>query len=230
MSDTPSAVMLFAAGLGTRMGALTATQPKPLIKVAGRALIDRALDVIEAAQVPRIVANLHHKPDMLAAHLAGRGIEFSYEIPDLLETGGGLRKALPLLGTGPVYTLNPDAVWTGSNPLNQLKSIWDPDKMDALLLLISPDQAMGYKGKGDFHLSTQGQITRAPGLVYSGTQIIKTGGLHAINKTAFSLNELWDQLIANGRIFGLLHQGGWCDVGHPAGIIAAEHLLQAQDV
>ncbi|NHX27574.1 NTP transferase domain-containing protein, partial [Escherichia coli] len=132
MQDHPDAVMLFAAGRGTRMGALTATCPKPLIKVGDKALIDHALTQIDAHGPARIVANTHHLGDQVAAHLSDRpDIALSDESDNLLETGGGLRKALPLLGAGPVFTVNSDAVWTGPSPLTTLANVWNPDKMDA---------------------------------------------------------------------------------------------------
>lgn len=217
------AVMLFAAGFGTRMGALTADTPKPLVQVAGRPLIDHALDV--AAGAKRIVANVHYKPDALAAHLKARGVMVSHEDP-ILETGGGLRAALPLLGQGPVMTLNTDAVWTGPNPLDQLAALWDDTRMDGLLLLL-PDAAVG-KPAGDFVMDDKGRLTRAKGArgsVYLGAQILRTEGLSAITETVFSLNLLWDRMIGTGRLFGAVHRGGWCDVGHPAGIAEAEALL-----
>lgn len=221
------AVMLFAAGFGTRMGALTADRPKPLVQVAGRPLIDHALEVAAGARLgaKRIVANVHYKPDALVAHLQARGVAISHE-DVILETGGGLRAALPLLGHGPVMTLNTDAVWTGANPLDQLGAVWDAARMDGLLLLL-PDAAAG-KGAGDFVMDDEGRLTRAKGArgaVYLGAQIVRTDGLFDIKETVFSLNLLWDRMIAEGRLFGVVHRGGWCDVGHPAGIAEAEALL-----
>lgn len=221
--------MLFAAGRGTRMGALTETRPKPLIEVAGRPLIDHALALADAAGARPIVVNLHYLSDQIARHLAARPIALSHE-PVLLETGGGLRQALPKLGAGPVMTLNADAVWTGANPLQQLASAWDGDRMDALLLLAPRAQTRGHSGRGDFLLDSEGRIRRAAGAeapVYLGAQIIRTEGLAEIAEDVFSLNRLWDNLIARGRAFGLIHQGGWCDVGRPEGIGEAEALLKA---
>lgn len=220
--------MLFAAGLGTRMGALTATRPKPLIPVAGKPLIDHALHLADDAGVTRIVANSHYLPDPIEAHLAPRNIPVSREEPHILETGGGLKRALPLLGESPVLTLNTDAVWTGLNPLSQLLSAWDGDRMDALLLLLPPDRATGHTGHGDFLMAADGRLVRAKGAtgpVYLGAQIIRTEGLADISDEVFSLNLLWDRLIAKGRLYGLIHQGGWCDVGRPEGIALAETLL-----
>jgi len=222
----PAALMLFAAGFGTRMGALTADRPKPLIEVAGRPLIDHALDLVAAAGVPRTVVNTHYRADQLAAHLAGRpGIAISHEAPDILDTGGGLRQALPLLASDPVYTLNSDAVWTGAKPLGELACAWDPDRMDGLLLLIDRGRAHGHKGRGDFLPDADGRLARGPGGIYSGAQILKTATLADIPDRVFSLNRLWDRMIAEGRLYGLIHDGGWCDVGHPGGIAEAEALL-----
>lgn len=219
--------MLFAAGFGSRMGALTTNRPKPLIEVAGKPLIDHALNLADAAGIAKIVVNLHYLGDQIAGHLQNRDILFSWERDQILETGGGLRAALPLLGDGPVLTLNTDAVWSGQNPLTQLLIAWDPAKMDALLLLLPAENALGHSGKGDFHLDPQGRISRASGgnaPIYLGAQILKTQGLSAISEPVFSLNRLWDIAIANNRAYGLIHQGGWCDVGHPEGIALAESL------
>ncbi len=226
--------MVFAAGFGTRMGALTAQLPKPLIKVAGKPLIDHALDLAGAAGAAPVVVNLHYLADQLTQHLQRRDVQTSVEAGQILETGGGLRKALPLLGSGPVMTLNSDAIWTGQNPLAQLAAQWDPARMDALLLLLPADKATGHKGRGDFLLSADGRIARAngaPGLTYLGAQILRTEGLALVDQEVFSLNILWDQMIAEGRAYGVLHQGGWCDVGRPEGIAEAEAMLdEAGDV
>lgn len=221
--------MLFAAGFGTRMGVLTATSPKPLIKVAGKALIDHALDIIEATDLNTVVVNSHYLPEMLSAHLANRNIILSHE-PEILETGGGLRQALPLLGSDPVFTFNTDAIWTGKNPLATLTAAWDPEKMDALLLLVSPENAQGYTRNGDFLQAPDGSIKPGPGMVYTGAQIIKTDGLATVQDNKFSLHALWDQMYDNGRIFGVTHTSGWCDVGTPAGINIAEKMLGDQHV
>jgi MurNAc alpha-1-phosphate uridylyltransferase len=220
--------MLFAAGFGTRMGALTATRPKPLIPVAGKPLIDHALTLAVDAGITRIVANTHYLPDQITAHLAPRGIALSYETPNILETGGGLKAALPLLGGNPVLTLNTDAVWTGANPLSQLIATWDAARMDGLLLLLPAARATGHTGTGDFLMDADGRLTRAKGAagaVYLGAQMLRTDGLSDISEKVFSLNLLWDRMIAEGRLFGLIHQGGWCDVGRPEGIAQAEALL-----
>lgn len=226
-------LMIFAAGFGTRMGALTANRPKPLIEVAGKPLLDHALELGAAAQAAPVVVNTHYLSAQIAQHLSGRPISISDESDVILETGGGLRKALPMLGDGPVMTLNSDAVWTGQNPLAELIAHWDETRMDALLLLLPTAQALGHSGAGDFLVDTKGRITRAagrPGLVYLGAQILRTEGLTRIDKPVFSLNLLWDDMIANGRAFGVVHEGGWCDVGRPEGISQAETLLAAHYV
>ena len=231
MRPAPPPLMLFAAGLATRMGALTATRPKPLIEVAGKPLIDHALALCDDAGITRIVANTHYLPDQIESHLAPRRISISREEPRILETGGGLKRALPLLDGNPVLTLNTDAVWTGDNPLTQLLTAWDGDRMDGLLLLLPAEQATGHSGTGDFLMDGAGRLNRAkgaPGSVYLGAQIIRTDGLAAIDEDAFSLNRLWDRMIASGRLYGLVHKGGWCDVGRPEGISLAETLLRTK--
>ncbi len=229
MRPSPPPLMLFAAGFGTRMGALTAARPKPLIPVAGKPLIDHALALAEGAGLRRIVANTHYLPDQIAAHLAPRGIAISHEAGPILETGGGLKAALPLLGEGPVLTLNTDAVWTGHNPLSLLMAAWDDTRMDGLLLLLPADRACGHSGTGDFLMDASGRLSRAKGApapVFLGAQMLRTEGLAGIAEDVFSLNLLWDRMIARGRLFGLIHQGGWCDVGRPEGIAEAEALLR----
>ncbi|WP_282119811.1 nucleotidyltransferase family protein [Ruegeria atlantica] len=225
MTQDPEAVMLFAAGFGTRMGALTENRPKPLIKVAGRPLIDHALDLVNALQPKRIVANLHYLPDQLEAHLVPKGVLLSHEKPEILETGGGIRAALPLLGSHPVYTLNPDAIWSGPNPLTMLREAWNPDHMDALLMCVPVDQTVGHIGKGDFTADENGRIVRGGSLIYGGAQIMKSEGLMDIPEKAFSLNVLWDRLQRQDRLFALTYPGRWCDVGHPVGIALAEGLI-----
>lgn len=222
--------MLFAAGFGTRMGALTADRPKPLIPVAGTALIDHALGWVTAYDPETIVANLHYLPDQIEAHLEGRGIRFSHEVPDILETGGGLRAALPQLGPEPVFTMNTDAVWRGPNPLSFLAERWNPTEMDALLLCIPGDQALGHSGAGDFRIDKTGRATRGPGHIYSGLQIIRTDGLAAVSDRKFSLNLLWDEMLGRRRLFAASYPGQWCDVGQPESIPLAERLLEGGDV
>lgn len=222
--------MIFAAGRGTRMGELTQSTPKPLINVAGRALIDHALQLVDESPIENIIVNLHHLGDQIEHHLQRRDILFSREHDQLLETGGGLKKALTLLKTDEVVTLNSDAVWTGANPIPALLTAWDPDRMDALLMLVAPENAVGHKGKGDFLISPDGQLSRGAGMTYTGCQIIKTAAVREVDEHVFSLNTVWDQLLLQGRVFGIEHQGRWCDVGHPEGIALAEAMIGEPDV
>jgi N-acetyl-alpha-D-muramate 1-phosphate uridylyltransferase len=228
MPAYPFPLMLFAAGFGTRMGALTRDRPKPLIPVAGRALIDHALDVANDAGVARVVVNTHYRADLIAAHLADRKVAISHEADRILETGGGLKAALPLLGEGPVAILNSDGIWTGANPLRTLAAAWDPGRMEALLLLLPLAKTRAHGPKGDFRVDAEGRLSRGSGgedNVYIGAQIINPDRLCAIPDDVFSLNRVWDQIIEAGTAFGVLHPGDWCDVGHPGGIAEAEQLL-----
>lgn len=219
----PDAVMLFAAGLGTRMAPLTDHVPKPLIAVGGLPLIDHALAQVDGAGVGRVVVNLHYKAGMIRAHLEARpDVQFSDESAEILETGGGLKAALPLLGSEPVYTMNTDAVWSGNNPLTELAEAWDPTRMGACLLLAHRDDAVGHQGQGDFDLMDDGRITRGGPYVYTGVQITETGRIAAMTEAKFSLNRVWDQMAAERRLFGTKHRGGFCDVGRPDAIALAE--------
>lgn len=224
----PQALMLFAAGFGTRMGSLTTHQPKPMIRVAGRPLIDHAVAQTQDVALSQTVVNTHYLPEQVEEHMHGRAA-ISREEPDLLDTGGGLRQALPLLGHGPVFTMNTDAVWTGPTALKQLEQAWNPDAMDALLLLVPKPRAIGHKGSGDFVIAADGRLSRGQGHIYTGAQIIRTDLLHGIQQKVFSLNLLWDAMLTRGRVFGVVHQGGWCDVGSPAGIELAESMLHEEN-
>jgi len=230
MPKPPFPALMFAAGFGTRMKHLTKDQPKPMIPVAGRPLIDHTLDLVRGAGCRPVAANLHYKPQVLQNHLADRDVICIVEHPQILETGGGLRGALPHLGAGPVITLNTDAIWAGPNPLPLLIDAWNPDGMDALLMTVPLAHAKGHSGQGDFARDAAGRLTRGPGAVYGGVQIIKTDALAHVTEDAFSLNVLWDKMLAQGRVFGLTYPGKWCDVGHPDGITLAEQMLDAPDV
>jgi MurNAc alpha-1-phosphate uridylyltransferase len=223
--------MIFAAGLGTRMGALTRDRPKALIEVGGLALIDHALAIVRAAGVARIVVNAHAHAGLLAAHLARVAPDaLIAREPALLETGGGLKAALPLLGPGPVFTLNADVVWRGPNPLAALADTWDAGRMGALLALVPLGAARGHAGAGDFEIDAAGRLTRrghAPtaAFVYAGAQIIEPAALDPFPTGAFSLNRVWDGLRAEGRLAGRVWSGGWVDVGRPEGVALAEAEL-----
>lgn len=221
-------LMIFAAGRGTRMGALGTTRPKAMISVAGRPLIDHALTIARGAHAHPIVVNTHHHADQITAHLAGAtDITLTHE-PTLLETGGGLKAAQNLLGQGPAFTLNADAVWKGENPLTQLATGFDPAKMDALLLLAPTSSALA-SGPGDFSLNDgklvrRGASASAP-FIYTGAQIIRPELANHVQKSVFSMNILWDEIIAAGRAYGLVMQGDWRDVGTPEALAAAETWL-----
>ncbi len=217
--------MLFAAGLGTRMRPLTDTRAKPLIEVAGKPLIDHALALCQNGPVGQIVVNVHHHADQMRRHLVQAGVLISDESEKLLETGGGLRHALPLLGPDPVFTLNTDMVWNGANPLRLLEQHWANSRADALLLVQHVNRVYGRTGAGDFSIDGQGQLTRGGDYLYLGAQIIRTNGIRTIDAEAFSLNVLWEEIAARGRLYGAVYTGDWCDVGTPAGITAAERML-----
>lgn len=219
------AILLFAAGLGTRMGPLVLDRPKPLVPVAGKPLIDHALDLTDVPQIGTRVVNVHYKGDMLRDHLSSRNITFSDESNRLLETGGGLAQARPLLGSGPVLTLNTDAVWHGPNPITALLAAWR-DHMEALMLMVPRSHAFGHKGNGDFIIGPDGRMQRGPGDVYTGLQMIRTERLSDIHETAFSMNVFWNQINARGGLFGARYSGQWCDVGHPGAISLAEDMLK----
>lgn len=215
---TPAA-MIFAAGFGTRMGELTRHMPKPMLSLAGRPLIDYSIDHLRNAGVTTIVANTHYLAERIEPHLETAGIKISNETT-ILETGGGLSAALPLLGTNPVITVNPDVAWKGQNPVVQLLENWRDD-MQALLMLVPSPQG---SRTDDFSLE-QGEIRRNGGFRYTGLQMIRTDGLASIKDTAFSLNVYWDQLAASGPIHGCVYDGRWLDVGTPQGLYEAETLI-----
>ena len=216
--------MLFAAGLGTRMMPLTKTRPKPLVEVAGRPLINHAIDIAHEAGIRKIVANTHHWSEMLESHLDGTGVTTIFE-PELLDTGGGVLNALPFLGADIVITLNTDSVWRGDNPITTLLTAWRPDRMEAMLLLVRHARASGYVGAGDFRKDAEGRLLRGPGFVYTGAQIMKTERLSAVRSTTFSLNLVWDRMMDEGTLFGFEYGGAWCDVGRPECIDLAEGIL-----
>lgn len=225
MAKTPFPVMIFAAGFGRRMGALTKDKPKPLVPVKGRALIDYAVDIARESGAQTILVNLHYKHQMLADHLRDAPVQTRLELPDILETGGGLKAALPQLGAGPVVTINSDAIWQGENPIAALRARWQPERMEALLLCIERTRAHGHSGAGDFSLAENGCLQLGGNLIYTGVQIIKTEGLMDIEQRAFSLNLLWAQMIERQGVYGAVYRGNWCDVGHPEGLACAQNML-----
>ena len=223
--------MIFAAGFGTRMGALTRSRPKALIEVGGRPLLDRALHVARAAGAAPIVVNAHYRAEQIADHLAALpDIRLSREAPGILETGGGLKAARPAMGAAAeAWTLNPDAVFTGPNPLATLAAAWRPGPMGALLLLVPLARAIGRVGGGDFAIDADGRLQRSPeGAVYTGAQIVSLDAACAVADAAFSMGRVWDALAREGRLFGVLHAGGWADVGRPEAIAPAEAMLRGR--
>ena len=221
MTDAPLSILLFAAGLGTRMAPLTDSRPKPLIEVAGRTLLDHALDLCGGL---RVVVNSHYLADQIAEHLHGSDVLISHETDRPLETGGGLKRALPLLTSNPVFTLNTDAVWQGADPVDVLSRRWELG-MEALLLLIPRRNATGHVGSGDFDLDETGRIVRGTDFVYSGLQIIRTDRLKEIPAEAFSMWALWTGMIERRTMFGYVYGVRWCDVGRPESIEIAEEML-----
>jgi MurNAc alpha-1-phosphate uridylyltransferase len=227
--------MLLAAGIGKRMRPLTATRPKPLVRVAGKPLIDYSLDKLVEAGVRRAVVNVHYLPDQLVAHLGGRRapeIAISDETGALLETGGGLVRALPLIGAETFFCLNTDAIWLDGprNVFAALSDAWDDERMDALLLVVSHARAGHFAGMGDFHLDPLGRITRRkPGrvapFIYTGIQIVSQRLLRDAPEGAFSTGVLWDRAIAQGRLYGVSHTGLWFEVGSPDMIAPTEAAL-----
>ncbi len=222
----PEAVMIFAAGFGTRMMPLTAEKPKPMVRVNGRPMIDHALDLARNAGAKTIVCNLHYKSEVLAAHLAGKNVLTVTEWPEILDTGGGLKNARAHFKNDTAWTMNPDAIWQGVNPLTFAAEHWDPGKMDALLVCLEPKNAQNSDSLGDFTIENDGLLKRGTGVVYGGVQILKLDTLDGEPRSVFSLNTVWDKLIEKGRCCGAIYPGKWCDVGTPEGLEVAERLLQ----
>ena len=236
MSAKIESAMVMAAGLGKRMRPLTATRPKPLVRVAGKALIDHSLDRIEAAGIGHVVVNVHYLADALEAHLAAQKRPFTIAVSDereqLLETGGGMVKALPQLRGDPILIVNSDNIWTDGpqDSIRHLARHWDGERMDALLLLIRQASASGHGGRGDFHMDPAGKLSRRkPGhiapFVYTGIQLISRRFLDNAPEGPFSTMVFWERAIAAGRLYGLSHMGQWFDVGTPASIAPTEAAL-----
>lgn len=233
----PETAMVMAAGLGKRMRPLTATRPKPLVEVAGKALIDHVFNRLRSAGVKRAIVNVHYLADALEAHLDNRvkGIEIqvSDERSQLMETGGGIVQARDLLGDKPFIVVNSDNLWVDgpADAIRLLGARWDDAAMDALLLLVPLAQAHNHGGQGDFHLAPDGRITkrRQPGrpapFVYTGVQILSPRVIADWPEGPFSTNLFWDRAIAAGRAYGLVHQGLWFDVGTPEAIGRTEAML-----
>ncbi|MCJ2026065.1 nucleotidyltransferase family protein [Methylobacterium sp. J-067] len=242
MSDAPETpitrAFVLAAGLGTRMRPVTDTLPKPLVAVAGKPLLDHALDRAAEAGLTDAVVNVHWLAEQIEAHLARRTgpprLTVSDEREALLETGGGIRKALPLMGAAPFVVLNSDSFWLeGPVPnLSRLIAAWDGARMDALLLVAPTTTSLGYEGAGDFLMAADGRLERrgerkvAP-FIYAGVAILKPALFADTPEGAFSLNRLFDKAIASERLFGMRLDGQWLHVGTPEAIRAAEERVRA---
>jgi len=236
-ADVPKTAMVMAAGLGKRMRPLTATRPKPLVEVAGRPLLDHVLERLKVAGVEKVVVNVHYLPGSIEAHLASKAHGLDVAISDerdlLLETGGGMVKAAPLIDADPFLVVNSDNLWVDgpADTLKLLASHWDSKRMDALLLLVPQARAQNHRGSGDFHMDRAGRLRRrekarvAP-FVFTGIQMVSKALLEGAPAGAFSTNILWDRAIEQGRCYGAVHQGLWFDVGTPKSIGETEAFLQ----
>lgn len=238
MGATLEAAMVLAAGLGTRLRPLTDKMPKPLVPVAGKPLIDHVLDRLVEASVSRAVINVHHLADQLTAHLAPRAtprIAISDEREHLLDSGGGVLKALPQLGPGPFLIHNCDSIWTEGEASNlaRLAGCWDETTMDCLLMLAPATASLGYQGRGDFVLEASGRLRRRGGehsapFAFTGVSIAHPRLFDGAPSGPFSLNRPWDAAIARGRAFGIVLEGHWMHVGHPAAVVAAEGWIHSR--
>lgn len=228
--------MVLAAGFGKRMLPLTADRPKPMVEVAGKTLIDRVLDRLARAGTARAVVNVHHFADLMIAHLASRSsprIEISDERGLLLETGGGIARAMKILGEKPFFLANSDSIWIeGAIPnLSRLAAAFDPSRMDGLLLLAPAAGALGYAGRGDFTMDAEGRLARrgeqevAP-FVYAGAAVLSPAMFRGAPEGAFPLNLLFRKSEAAGRLFGLRLDGMWMHVGTPEAIAQAEDAIR----
>jgi MurNAc alpha-1-phosphate uridylyltransferase len=227
--------MVLAAGLGKRMRPLTDTVPKPLVRVAGKALIDYVLDRLSDAGVTQAVVNVHYHAAQIEAHLEGRTrprIVISDEREEILDTGGGVVKALPHLGSAPFFHMNSDTLWIeGVTPnLSRLAAQFDAAGMDILLLLASTATSTGYEGRGDFNMAADGRLTRRPEreiapFVYAGAAVLSPAIFSDAPKGPFSLNRLFDRAAEAGRLYGLRLDGTWMHVGTPEAIAAAEAAI-----
>ncbi|HZU88016.1 MAG TPA: nucleotidyltransferase family protein [Stellaceae bacterium] len=238
MIAAPKSAMVLAAGLGTRLRPMTEHLPKPLIEVGGRPLIDHALDRLALAGVARVVVNAHYRAAMIAAHLAGRDhprIAISEE-PELLDTGGGVRRALPLLDET-FFVVNGDVLWLDSRDyaLSRLARAFDPERMDAVLLLQRTVGAVGYDGFGDYFFDAAGRPRRrrerevAPYL-FAGIQLLHRRLFDGVEDRVFSLVRLYDRAAAAGRLAAIVHDGEWYHVGTPEGLAATRERLASHRV
>ena len=237
MPTAPRTAMVLAAGLGERMRPLTDRMPKPLVPVAGKPLIDHVLDRLAAAGIERVVVNVHYLADLIERHLTGRTrpqIVISDERETLLNTGGGVVKALGVIGSEPFIHVNSDTIWIdGVKPnLERLAEAFDPARMDALLLLAPVSTSIGYSGRGDFTMATDGRLKRRPErdvapFVYAGAAILRPELFKDAPAGAFPLTALFNRAEESGRLHGLRLEGVWMHVGTPQAIAAAEAAIAA---
>lgn len=233
----PRNAMILAAGMGKRMRPITATTPKPLIEVNGQSLIDHGMDKLVEAGIKRCVVNVHYLADLVEAHVSRRKdleIAVSDERDELLETGGGIKKALPLLGDEPFVQLNADtSYWIeGVKPnLEHMIDAWDDSRMDILLLIAETVKSVGYGGRGDFDMDRDGRLTRrieksVTPFAYAGAAIIHPRLFEGAPDGAFSMNVLFDKAIEEGRLYGIQMEGIWLHIGTPEAITAAEYAVR----
>ncbi len=241
MGNKPSAnidrAMILAAGLGTRMRPITASVPKPLIEVAGKTLLDHALDALEKGGVKNTVINVHYLADQIESHVGQRtssNISISDERNELLDSGGGVKKAIKGFPDGPFFILNADSFWLDAGPstIGAMRNFWDEKSMDMALLLARREEAVGFDGQGDFfadgagHLTRRGDRETAP-YIYAGAIIARAEKLNAIKDRKFSLNRLFDDAISENRLFGYVLDGLWLHVGTPQAIDDAQDAISA---
>ena len=235
MSNGPTKAMIMAAGLGTRMRPLTNNCPKPLVKVQGKALIDHVIDRLVQTGVSQIVVNVHYRADMLEEHLSKRKdveIRISDERQELMDSGGGIYRALPLLADQPFFHVNADTVWVEGTgrALDRLKARWDPETMDALMLLAPTVNTVCYDGRGDFMMDAEGRLSRVPEhyvapFVWMSVEIVHPRLFDKAPGGKFSINPLWDIAIARGRLYGQRLDGVWMHIDRPDAVSASEAFL-----
>ncbi len=235
--NRPKRAMVLAAGLGKRLRPVTDTLPKPLIAVGGHSLLDWSIAHLADAGIETVVLNLHHLGPMIEAHLADQtdpAILYSHE-ESLLDTGGGITKALPMLGDDSFFAANGDSLWLNGphSALERMIETWDDARMDGLLMLHSTVEAYGYTGPGDFCVEPGGELTRRPEndvspYAYTGVQILHPRLFEGATAEPFSLNRLYDKAIAENRLFGMVHDGEWFHVGTPEGLAEAEAYMRVR--
>lgn len=228
--------MILAAGLGVRMRPLTLTTPKPLVKVGGKSLIEYAFDHLRGDGIERAVVNIHYHAEQIELWLGKQNsplVTISDERAELLDTGGGIAKALACLGKDPFFVLNSDSFWLDgtTRAMRRLRDQWDGARMDSLLLLCPATAAIGYDGRGDFHMEPEGRLKRrSPGsvapFVYAGCFVVSPDLFVDAPQGTFSINMLWDKAAARGRLYGLRHDGIWIHVGTPESIALAESAMK----